>query len=137
MSCSIFVIYTKFLCFLCFFFFQGQLFDSCVKLHVLFLTLVSAMFAVTLSFLLIFHIWLLTRNKTTLGKTLYVIPYTSYIYVHYLLEMNNICLSLSFRMVVSPFFCGWTRQRGVRRGYPSKFLTGVWKEKETLAISSI
>ncbi|XP_056600947.1 palmitoyltransferase ZDHHC15A [Triplophysa dalaica] len=44
----------------------GQLFDTCVKLHVLFLMLVSAMFAVTLSFLLIFHIWLLTRNKTTL-----------------------------------------------------------------------
>ncbi|XP_042609983.1 palmitoyltransferase ZDHHC15A-like isoform X1 [Cyprinus carpio] len=44
----------------------GKLFDSCVKLHVLFLTLVSGMFAVTLCFLLFFHIWLLTSNKTTL-----------------------------------------------------------------------
>ncbi|XP_067295265.1 palmitoyltransferase ZDHHC15A isoform X2 [Pseudorasbora parva] len=44
----------------------GRLFDSCVKLHVLFLTLVSAMFAVTLCFLLFFHIWLLASNKTTL-----------------------------------------------------------------------
>ncbi|XP_059407067.1 palmitoyltransferase ZDHHC15A isoform X2 [Carassius carassius] len=44
----------------------GKLFDSCVKLHVLFLTLVSAMFAVTLCFLLFFHIWLLASNKTTL-----------------------------------------------------------------------
>uniref|UniRef100_A0A671MT22 Palmitoyltransferase n=1 Tax=Sinocyclocheilus anshuiensis TaxID=1608454 RepID=A0A671MT22_9TELE len=44
----------------------GKLFDSCVKLHVLFLTLVSVMFAVTLCFLLFFHIWLLTSNKTTL-----------------------------------------------------------------------
>ncbi|XP_051951645.1 palmitoyltransferase ZDHHC15A [Xyrauchen texanus] len=44
----------------------GKLFDSCVKLHVLFLTLVSAMFAVTLCFLLLFHIWLLANNKTTL-----------------------------------------------------------------------
>uniref|UniRef100_A0A671MTJ1 Palmitoyltransferase n=1 Tax=Sinocyclocheilus anshuiensis TaxID=1608454 RepID=A0A671MTJ1_9TELE len=45
---------------------QGKLFDSCVKLHVLFLTLVSAMFAVTLCFLLFLHIWLLASNKTTL-----------------------------------------------------------------------
>uniref|UniRef100_A0A671MTJ5 Palmitoyltransferase n=1 Tax=Sinocyclocheilus anshuiensis TaxID=1608454 RepID=A0A671MTJ5_9TELE len=44
----------------------GKLFDSCVKLHVLFLTLVSAMFAVTLCFLLFLHIWLLASNKTTL-----------------------------------------------------------------------
>ncbi|KTF86815.1 hypothetical protein cypCar_00006716 [Cyprinus carpio] len=49
----------------------GKLFDSCVKLHVLFLTLVSGMFAVTLCFLLFFHIWLLTSNKTTLGKNLH------------------------------------------------------------------
>ncbi|XP_056313624.1 palmitoyltransferase ZDHHC15A [Danio aesculapii] len=45
---------------------RGRLFDSCVKLHVLFLTLVSAIFAITLCFLLIFHVWLLTSNKTTL-----------------------------------------------------------------------
>nr|XP_055054881.1 palmitoyltransferase ZDHHC15A isoform X1 [Misgurnus anguillicaudatus] len=44
----------------------GQLFDSRDKLHVLFLTLVSAMFAVTLCFLLILHVWLLTNNKTSL-----------------------------------------------------------------------
>ncbi|XP_031427274.1 palmitoyltransferase ZDHHC15A-like isoform X2 [Clupea harengus] len=48
-------------------FWLGQLLNnSTVKLHVLFLMLVSLMFAVTLSFLLGFHCWLVTKNKTTL-----------------------------------------------------------------------
>ncbi|KAL6463076.1 hypothetical protein MHYP_G00274670 [Metynnis hypsauchen] len=42
------------------------LFDSSAKLHVLFLTLVSSIFLVTLSCLLLFHWWLVANNKTTL-----------------------------------------------------------------------
>ncbi|XP_037389412.1 palmitoyltransferase ZDHHC15A [Pygocentrus nattereri] len=42
------------------------LFDSSAKLHVLFLTLVSSIFLVTLSCLLLFHCWLVANNKTTL-----------------------------------------------------------------------
>ncbi|TRZ02070.1 hypothetical protein DNTS_016491, partial [Danionella cerebrum] len=45
---------------------QGKMFDSCVKLHVLFLMLVSIIFAFTVCVLLVFHIWLLLCNKTTL-----------------------------------------------------------------------
>ncbi|XP_041949867.1 zinc finger DHHC domain-containing protein 4-like isoform X2 [Alosa sapidissima] len=38
---------------------------STVKVHVLFLMVVSLMFAITLSFLLGFHCWLVIKNKTT------------------------------------------------------------------------
>ncbi|KAL7834251.1 hypothetical protein SRHO_G00284980 [Serrasalmus rhombeus] len=44
----------------------SRLFDSSAKLHVLFLTLVSSIFLVTLSCLLLFHCWLVANNKTTL-----------------------------------------------------------------------
>ncbi len=113
---------------------QGKLFDSCVKLHVLFLTLVSAMFAVTLCFLLFFHIWLLTSNKTTLGKTC-----ISHIHIYCMrfCRGHNISHHLSVRVAVSPFFCGWTSKWGIWCGCPGKLLTGVWKEQESLAISSI
>ncbi|KAG9282191.1 palmitoyltransferase ZDHHC15-like [Astyanax mexicanus] len=42
------------------------MFDSSSKLHVLFLTLVSAMFLLTLFCLLVFHCWLVANNRTTL-----------------------------------------------------------------------
>ncbi|XP_048122009.1 palmitoyltransferase ZDHHC15A-like [Alosa alosa] len=38
---------------------------STVKVHVLFLMVVSLMFAITLSFILGFHCWLVIKNKTT------------------------------------------------------------------------
>ncbi|XP_063058337.1 palmitoyltransferase ZDHHC15A-like [Engraulis encrasicolus] len=48
-------------------FWLGQFLNySSVRLHVLFLMLVSLMFAFTLSFLLAFHCWLVFKNRTTL-----------------------------------------------------------------------
>lgn len=44
---------------------------------------------------------------------------------------------LSVRVVVSSLFCGWTSKWGVWRGRPGKRLPGVWKEQESLALSSI
>uniref|UniRef100_A0AAY4EQ11 Palmitoyltransferase n=1 Tax=Denticeps clupeoides TaxID=299321 RepID=A0AAY4EQ11_9TELE len=43
----------------------GEYLSSSVKLHVLFLMLVSLMFFITLSFLLGIHCWLVTKNRTT------------------------------------------------------------------------
>lgn len=94
---------------------QGKLFDSCVKLHVLFLTLVSAMFAVTLCFLLFFHIWLLASNKTTLGKTC-----ISHIHIYYkrFCTGNNISPSFCQSGCQFPFL--WMDQQVRRLTWPSR-----------------
>lgn len=50
--------------------FQGELTNGRSKFHVLFLLFVAVMFFVSLMFLFGYHCWLVSRNRSTLGKAL-------------------------------------------------------------------
>lgn len=54
----------------CCFSFQGELTNGRSKFHVLFLLFVAVMFFVSLMFLFGYHCWLVSRNRSTLGKAL-------------------------------------------------------------------
>lgn len=54
----------------CCFSLQGELTNGRSKFHVLFLLFVAVMFFVSLMFLFGYHCWLVSRNRSTLGKAL-------------------------------------------------------------------